>query len=799
MDYNSLPIHEAITNLESNDILSELILTNDINAIDEENYTPLLLALEYGFKTYLSNVGSQNITDKFNFLKEKFFKEKQRIIKFLLDNGADVNICNIYNQYPLLYVIKYGNFSENVALRILDKTKDLKGINIYCNEYLITSIISGKEKIALELIDRGINIETTKTNRSHHHSALIYSVIKGLKILTSKLLSMNIDIFVPSFLGDHLFCMVKYGHKSEEILPVIKQMIKREFGINYVRQDLSIKKRFGGKNFIFKTFDKTDIELNFEFSMIYFCVKYKLESFALLLLDYITPNCMDFTITIRKAIRNNMNIFVIKMLSKYGQDTRILNVNYVGNTIMHEIIYLNNTILISYLLTINFDSSIKNNKNISPMDILTSNCANLSLLKNFYKNYHLQVVQQKYYYYKLRKTHNTNNSETTAPLLITNTNKQFKELDNIIIQYSYSYKESNYILNYDYKNYNNAIEYLLKNYDYYLKLVLNQEELNKIIKQTIVNSFFHLSHSNALRIAIKLKITEIAIFLIDSNYDVNSQNKKKVSPLSLAIKTSNITVIDKLLSHKEININIQMKNGFTPLLLAIRKNLNTVVEKLLNLGCDVMIQLKSNKQFDIMIEKQAYRAAILYYEKFRISKIDVNNINFCPSSTNNWDQLFSKIVKYQHFELAEKIIDDNVALDPKILIKTLINLLSNSQINLVNKIINNYPNINVRNADKNGNTMLHKSISKGFHELSRSLIFKGAKVNKNNYHGKTPMMISENKGYKDIIENYLTEFYALKNSSIIKETKKTKNIGFKRTYDAIVEGDDFISIKKYKK
>jgi ankyrin repeat protein len=806
MDYDNIqpdsPLHDAVWRLASNEELAQLIKQYPIDSLGHDNNTPLLIAMILGINAYAQRIGLINN----RVIKETFFAERTRVIEFLLDNGACVNIMNIYGKRALYYAIKHNGISESLALRILKKTNDFNS-GIFCNEYLMMAIIGQKENVAVKLLEHGASGETNKTSQGYMHSILICSIIKKLDRVTNLLLAMDINIFVPSYNGDQLYHVIKNHHTS-----LARRMIDYNFGINYIYtkhapNKIDIAKKYRSrtqKKYLFKTFptlesEATIIPNTFQYTLINTCIKFREETLACLLLNKI--NTCDITITIRIAIKQNMNIFVAKFLTLYFD--QVNNTDYLGNTILHDAFYNNNTRAISMLLHKGFKTDIKNNKGVSVNDIIALDIVNIDNLVCFGKAYFESLKNSEYFPYNpnLHNKSNLNNNILTVESNKVIHNPELKLLDDVIINYNYTKDQLDYLVNTKYLINNNAIGFLVKKYPYFTTRISSTDKLDSIIKH-IINANpnpRHYDYPNifgctALHYAIKFEIVNIALYLIDIGYNINLQNKKGDTPLILAIRTCNMVIINKLLSYSNININEQTKTGHTALLLAMNNRLDDVVSKLINMGASILLQLNNKKQFDIMISKQYQEIAIRYYVTGGFLEYNI----------------LKKVVTYKMFKLATMMVDDKIPCDANVLAIIVIKLLNHSEEDLAHKILTTYSNVAINTNDKLGNTMLHASASCGSIKVANLLLSKGIRTNKKNYQHKTAFDIAKELGYNEICNRELKlvidfdedgneddeedeEDEQDEQDEEDNEVRVIKLNAKKRKYDAFIDNTDFIS------
>mgnify|MGYP001023235976 CR=1 FL=1 len=232
------------------------------------------------------------------------------------------------------------------------------------------------------------------------------------------------------------------------------------------------------------------------------------------------------------------------------------------------------------------------------------------------------------------------------------------------------------------------------------------------------------------------------MFLIEKKYDVNAQNKKFDTPLTLAIKSKTVVIIDKLLTMKNVDINTQIKGGFTPLLLAITRKLTTVVNKLLEMKCNYMARLNNGNEFELMIINGYENVAKLYYLETCILENDI----------------LDKVIKYKHYELANIMIDNKVKCSNKKIALIIIMLLNENKQDLVKKIFNTYDDIRINYPNKRGERILTKCIELNYMDLAKKSIELGASAYRKNRYKKNAFDISKDCGRNEEIYEMVEKY-----------------------------------------
>jgi len=81
----------------------------------------------------------------------------------------------------------------------------------------------------------------------------------------------------------------------------------------------------------------------------------------------------------------------------------------------------------------------------------------------------------------------------------------------------------------------------------------------------------------------------------------------------------------------------------------------------------------------------------------------------------------------------------------------------NGRLAIVEALLNNGAEINVRVWGDSGDTPLHHAAKKGFYEVSRTLIIHGADINSRNEYGATPLYIAADWGNLIVAQDLITE------------------------------------------
>lgn len=107
----------------------------NINALSSENESPLNVGIEKGNK-HRSSLHENAIDSNSNYFVHLSILNagKSKMIYFLIERGADVNLANIRGESPLHKAAKYG------TIRV--EENNFAALNIFVTEFFVTGFIS---------------------------------------------------------------------------------------------------------------------------------------------------------------------------------------------------------------------------------------------------------------------------------------------------------------------------------------------------------------------------------------------------------------------------------------------------------------------------------------------------------------------------------------------------------------------------------------------------------------------------------------------------------------------------------
>ena len=146
---------------EMKDLLENSADNFDINALDEDEYSLLMIAAKYGHS---------------------------EIMKLLLAKDADVNVKGHRNMTALLVSCQNGFTSTTKLLLESERRVDFVATDLNGNNALMYASMSGSSQIAEMLIKAGIDIEEMNEKKG---TALTFGVLLGKENLVEYLLENN--------------------------------------------------------------------------------------------------------------------------------------------------------------------------------------------------------------------------------------------------------------------------------------------------------------------------------------------------------------------------------------------------------------------------------------------------------------------------------------------------------------------------------------------------------------------------------------------------------------------------------
>jgi ankyrin repeat protein len=190
-DFGYTPLHHAVMSGHVTIAAKLLEYGSTVNSLDSENRTALHVAVQSGpkgFARLLHETGIDEPKKKSMMpLQSAFRTEDVEAVKFLLENGAHVNIVDRQGKTPLLYAAQHG--SVTLIRLLIDAGADPSIQNPDGGSLLTLAAASGNEMVAkLALEKEGVPGQIKWSDTSFRLS-LGFAAALGLKILVHLLLS----------------------------------------------------------------------------------------------------------------------------------------------------------------------------------------------------------------------------------------------------------------------------------------------------------------------------------------------------------------------------------------------------------------------------------------------------------------------------------------------------------------------------------------------------------------------------------------------------------------------------------
>lgn len=250
--------------------------------------------------------------------------------------------------------------------------------------------------------------------------------------------------------------------------------------------------------------------------------------------------------------------------------------------------------------------------------------------------------------------------------------------------------------------------------------------------------------------------------------DVPSYASSNEKIIYIACSNSNNSHIIKYLIDKGTNINIHSANlyGATPLLLAARLNNSSVVDALIKAGAKIDAK---NDDGNTVLQSANMKWDEDVIDLLISSGADVNNINNAGESVlmsfikGSWDN--NEEGKIKKYKIIKKLIDSgadvnyvakdsdklNDAYDEIYRITPLMSLIRNDNTNkyVLDLLLENGADVSIK--DKNGRTALFAAISSLDINSAQTLIDKGANIKDVDNEGNTLLIYLHNSIYAKVV------------------------------------------------
>ncbi len=125
-----------------------------VKAIEEGSYVKL--RKHFQNSKVVSSVLKATYSEGNTLLHIACMKGDLKIIKFLLEKGAEVNACNLYNNTPLMLACAKGN--EEVVKLLLEHKADIKKLSYIGCSHATYAFLQGHYKLLEFLLDQGAHV-----------------------------------------------------------------------------------------------------------------------------------------------------------------------------------------------------------------------------------------------------------------------------------------------------------------------------------------------------------------------------------------------------------------------------------------------------------------------------------------------------------------------------------------------------------------------------------------------------------------------------------------------------------------
>jgi len=732
----------------------------DFNVKDINGNSLLLIAIKDGNYVILQNLFKRNITIESNVDKKDSFvvdyDEKIRNIKHLINDGntssfkirKTINELDFYGysllHYALIredknavkYLIDQGadvNFNKNRNLRghsALDisihiKNKELFLMLLESKTLLINKSNSKHETPILtllkinnfsveekadwfiHLIQKGANVNVfDKTKKSLLFYAFKGNFLSIIKVLINK--GISIDRSINENQIESILISAIDNDDSSIIDFIAKYKIK--IYTNDIIKSIISKNKID----LLKVLISNNLDINMKDKDEKTCLIYAIENDNEPIIQYLLDNNASIkdvnnNIDVMESIIKNGNLSLLKILIKNHLD--INEKDKFNHTLLNYSINFGKEDMMNYLIQCNADFyNIKDKVKI--MDtIFKSNNLNLlkSIINNHYINEILEEIIQK-------------NRIDLLKLLIANgldINKKYENGKTILI---YALEKRNitivhYLIgcNADVNSLNN----------YIIKEIISEDKLDLL-------KFFVANHLNIESKESTDNNKIIYQFDLTEENDSIKKHMNNIFGINASLKNNKIEIINPIIQKDELDllkmiipgyldVNTKDENGNTPLIYAIQAQNISIIKYLIDQKADLEIVNKSIKILENIVKDNN-----LDLLKYLINqKLDIINAKDFEKNT-----LLIYAVRYENESIINYLLEKGARTD---------DLKIDIDIELFEKILNlkhpelfdilyNNNNIDVNKKNDAGKTMLHYAIECGNEQIIEYLMNCGAKI-----------------------------------------------------------------------
>ena len=231
---NNTPLHHALMKFRMDPRVVSLLLDKDadVRAMNKDNNTPLHTAVLFGASAEVVSLLLKKDVDVSAMNKDKDtplhcalnYQAKPKVVTLLLDKGFDVNAVNTYKKTPLHTAVK-SRASREVVKLLLEKDADVHAVDEYKNTALHFAAEkegAGVLPVVALLLEKGANVnDMNNSNNTPLHTAV---KSRADPEVVSLLLEKDADVHaVDKYRNTPLTAAVKYGASPE----VVKLLLEK--------------------------------------------------------------------------------------------------------------------------------------------------------------------------------------------------------------------------------------------------------------------------------------------------------------------------------------------------------------------------------------------------------------------------------------------------------------------------------------------------------------------------------------------------------------------------------------------
>jgi ankyrin repeat protein len=301
-----------------------------------------------------------------------------------------------------------------------------------------------------------------------------------------------------------------------------------------------------------------------------------------------------------------------------------------------------------------------------------------------------------------------------------------------------------------------------KKIELFFRVFSNSNQLKKIISRDKGLT------TNVLVCASLLGNKNFIKLLIESGADINGQDERGETALTIAVKNGNTELVE-LLIEKGAEINGKNKDGETALTIAVRswspRALAIIIKRQPELNNKTTLTRFTShiKNIELLIEKGAdINSKNMDGETVLMNAIQNGNTELVELLIKNGAEINGKskdgetalmyAAQNGNTELVARLIKNGAEINGKSKDgeTALMFAIFENHTEIVELLIENGANINAQ--DKKGDTALLLAVQSGHEKVVELLIKNGAKINDQNKNGATALMCAAQNGHEKVVE-----------------------------------------------